>query len=313
MSNYREIVNKVIQESGSEIDELTTLTWAAPVAGRRLYPRIKRLVSEAWKVIQMSRNEWEFKNKEYNAIVTPRIKLNGGFSSTGAPSPGVSFKGRISGFEFAVKNVITTEGDWTIGTAVAQIEIEEPYAGTTMVVGEVFDELPLLLGAAEFTYLQKGSYNFSDVDPFMREILWETFVTSQDQTSPIPVLYIPWDNWLYKDLSFTSGSRTVPLYVSQDYEGNVVFYPQTLDPFRVSFIYDTGPQILEDEEDVPSLIKAEYHDWIAWTALMNLARYDKNTTLFNYAQSMATFYARRAERDLMPMPSWGPNRFNRGA
>ncbi len=49
--NYLGLVNLVIQESAGEINELTPLTWSSPEAGRRVYPRIKRYVAQAWKTI----------------------------------------------------------------------------------------------------------------------------------------------------------------------------------------------------------------------------------------------------------------------
>jgi hypothetical protein len=123
-------------------------------------------------------------------------------------------------------------------------------------------------------------------------------------------MYIPWDNWLFTELEFTQGSQTTPLYVSQDFEGKVVFYPQCLVPFRLSFVYDTSPQILSAYNDVPAVMDEEYHVWIAWEALCSFALFDKNPDLFSYAKQQADKYARRAERNLLPVPSWARSQFN---
>lgn len=309
MSTYLELVNRVIQESGKEQNELTLATWASDEAGRRLYPRIKRYVADAWKMIQMDRFEWEFKSAELFIRIHPRIKIQQG-SATVDPVVGTKYKGVTSGFEFTVQKILRKSGAWADGDWEGQLELSPDYVGTTLIPAEVFEELTTP-GNSQFVYVQKGSYDFTEYDPLLREIQWETFVSSQDKTTPIPVLSIPWNNWLYKDLTFTQGSRTVPSYVSQDFEGNLVFYPQTLDPFYISVIYDRAPQILSDPEDVPAIIKEEYHEWIAWTALYDLAMYDKDSSLAAHAKRHVDFYTRRAERYLLPRPEWGENKFDR--
>lgn len=312
--NYLDLVNKVINESGSELDELTSVTWSGAEAGRRLYPRIKRLVREAWKVLQMERNEWEFKTAELSTIVYPRLKIQNGLRVAGSPPAGTVFKGVDSNFEFTVRRVLPIAGDWTAGTAEAQIEFDADYVGSSIVSGEVFTELSPVLGDGEFIYLYKGSYNFADdaATTDLREIQWTTFVAQHGNSTPVPVIYIPWENWLYKELSFTQNAASGPAYVSSDFEGNVVFYPQTLDPFRINFIYSTAPQELVAYDDVPTKLEAEYHEWIAWRALMNLAQYDKNPDLFGYANNMASLYQKTAESNLMPIPSWRDSRYNYG-
>lgn len=309
MSNYLELVNKVIQESASELNELTLLTWNDDEAGRRLYPRIKRYVAEAWKMIQMDRFEWEFKSAELFKQIFPRIKIQQGLATID-PIVGTRYRGDDSGFEFTVQKIIPKAGSWADGTWEGMLELSPNYVGTSLMPAEKFEEITVP-GNSEFIYVQKGSYDFTEFDPLLREIMWETFVASQNMTTPIPVLSIPWNNWLYKDMTFTQGSRTVPSYVSQDFEGNLVFYPQTLDPFYISVVYDRAPQILSDPEDVPLLLKEEYHEWIAWLALYKLALYDKNPPLAAHAKPNVDFYGRRAERYLLPRPEWGENKFDR--
>lgn len=306
MATYLQLVNKVINESASELDELTALTWSTAEAGRRQYPRFKRNVADAWKTIQMERNEWEFKTHELSTIVYPRLKVQDGLRAAGAPTAGDIFVGDDSTFQFTVRDVITNAGDWTLGTAEALIEFDD-YTGSRLIPGETFTET--LLGGGSFTYLEKGSYQFTEVVPGLVEILWETFVGAQSGSTVAPIVYIPWDNWTYQELSFTQGSTSIPAFVSQDFQGNVVFYPQSLEPFRVDFIYNNEPQALVDDDDVPEALQAQYHDWIAWRALMYVAKFDKNPELFTYARDMETFYKLRAERNLMPIVSWGASRY----
>lgn len=307
MSTYLDLCNKVIQESANELDELTVDSWSDPEAGRRLYPRIKRMVAESWVAMQLERDEWEFKAKELNTTVYPRIKLNAGSRAGSNIGPGVRFKGQTSGFEFTVKQYIG-DNDWTLGGAKGQLEMEDTDGGY-IIPGETFEEIEPSPGDGIFVYEQKGSYDFSEVDPLFRTLSTETMVTYRFGESPSPCLYVPWNNWTYKELDYTRGSATTPVYFSVDFEGNTVFYPQTLDPFNVSVVYDTAPQELSEPEDEPLLLDPEFHPWIAWKALENIAQYDKNPTLFAYANKWTTFYKQRADKKMLPTLRWGSSSY----
>lgn len=308
MSTYLDLCNKVIQESSNELNELTLATWSSPEAGRRVYPRIKRLVAEAWKMLQMERDEWEFKSAERSFYVEPKMKLTDG---TGTPLvPSAQLKNMRTQDILNVVAVETTGGDMTLGTWTGQVTFE-PTGSVTLFPFEIQDLFEVVGDpTTTFRYDRAGSYNFQIDDPLMREIQWTTFVGRSTKVSPTPIYYIPWSNWLMLDADFSVSYRTLPQYVSQDYQGNLVFYPQTVDPFYVSFTYDTAPQEFSDPEDVPALLKEEYHDWIAWKALGLLASYDKNATLLAWTTKMEKFYRQRAEKELMPIPVWGDSQFN---
>lgn len=308
--NFLDIVNKVIEESGSELDLLTVGTWNSAEAGRRLYPRIKRLVVEAWKLMQMERNEWQFKAAELHVPISAKLKFQDGFRVLGEPAPGAIFVGGDSGFIFTIADVDTQEGDWLAGDAKGQITINGTnFQGNTLIPYETFTAQSPDTG--EFTYTEKGSYNLRLMfDQDMREIAWTTMVATTPGSTPVPVTYMPWDNWTYDEASFTQGSLTPPSFYSQDPFGDVVFYPQTLNDFNINFYYTKGPQTLVDPTDIPDRILEDYHEWIAWRALMNLAKYDKNPDVFSYARDMATEYKLRAERNIMPKVQWGFSKYN---
>lgn len=309
MSSYLDLVNLVILESASEQDVLTEDTWDSAEAGRRIYPRIKRNVAQAWKNIQMDRDQWEFKAVQISTIIYPRVRVSDGFRAAGEPPSGSVFKGTDSVMQFTVRSVNTTAGDWTDGTAEAIIEFGD-YTGSQLIPDDVFTEVSPVLDDGFFTYLGKGGYTFREINPLIRSFQWSTFTAVQEGTSLRPVMYIPYDNWYYNDFSYTTSSLNVPMYVSQDFAGEVVFYPQTLNPFRIDFICDTAPQILTDWDDVPYNLDEEFHDWIAWEALKLYALYDKNSDLYAYAKVQADGYAQSAERSLMPLVSWGRSTFN---
>lgn len=307
MPTYCDLVNKVLLESGKEQDLLDEDNWDSLDASRRIYPRVKRLVREAWKAIQMSRNEWEFNSAELTTLVYPRLKYAEGWILSGMPT---RWRGVETGTVIVVRNYEPTSGDWFDGNAAGQIEFEVE-SGSSLTTFEEFEsDDPLNPGT--FVYLAKGSYDFlADTLGLIREPHWSTFVAGRDSAYPVPVMYVPWDNFMYKSYSYVGSSQTAPAYLSQDFEGRLVFYPQPLAPFNLSFVYDVAPQEFMDWDDLPIHLPEEYHDWIAWEAAKNLARYDKDPDLFAYAEKMADTYQKRAERNLLPIPSYRANPFNR--
>lgn len=309
MSTYLDLVNKVINESGSELDELTLLNWSSSEAGRRQYPRIKRLVAEAWKMIQMDRVEWEFKTEELSSIVNPRIIVSEGERLTGNPVVGSVYRGQNSNALLTITKVVEDTGDWAAATGEAQFEVTANTNSPTPTPGEVFAEVTPVENDGHFLFLGKGNYSFKEVNPLLRDIHYLTMVATQGTMPPTPVLFVPWDNWTQMEIGYSVGTRNAPSWVSETPQGRVVFSPQTLEPFRIYFHHDTAPQDLEDPEDIPFLLEPEYHDWIAWRATAQLARFNKNPDLLEYAGTMAGLYERRAENSLMPKVSWGRRRY----
>lgn len=309
--NYLQLTNKVIQESGYEQDDLTLASWTTAETGRKTYTRYKRAVSEAWKMIQMERNEWEFKSEQIDVRVNPRLRFSNANGDALDFTPGASFVGQQSNTEITLVSfeLDPSSPATTTGQAVGELEFTVADQGKSIVRGEEF--LNVALGAS-FTYRDKGSYNFFPASDGKREPRWDTFVVGNGTAYPIPVAYVPWANWTYKTYSFVGTSQSVPTFFSQDPKGNLVFYPQPLDSFDLNFWYDEEPQALVLPEDIPEELPGEYHEWIAWRALMSIARYDKNPDLFAYANEHVTFYKNRAERHLMPIPSFEDSRFNRG-
>lgn len=296
----------MIVESGLELNELDSTSWSSSEAGRRVYPRIKRYVQQAWKQLQMARNQWEFNTAQVSEVVYPRFKYEGG-DGLAVPSSGDVFVGQESGFELTVRRVITDSGEWTDGDAVGQIEFGAYNHTNKIVPGEVF---VLEGGTDSFVYLRTGSYNFGLDVANLAEIQWSTFVINVGNSAPIPGLFIPYANWMYEAYSYASGGISPPAYVSQDFEGNVVFLQQSYEPFRVSFIYAVQPQILTNYDDIPQRMPEAYHEWIAWEALKRLATYDKNPQLYAHAERNTQFFRNRAETNLMPFMSWAGSRFD---
>jgi hypothetical protein len=309
--NYLQLVNKAIVESKLEQNELTADTWASSEAGRRVYPRFKRAVAEAWRLIQMDRNEWEFSTAELTSLLLPRILVDGVFDV----DVGKKYKGEDSGLELTVISISTYTSpllNMEADTSYKMIEFSADGGYNRALIGESFQELTPVLGGSYFTYRGRAPYKLSEFSEFAREPHWSSFIAYQDDQTPTPVRYIPWENWVYKELSYTTSTRSEPSFVSQDYNGNLVFYPQTLSPFTINFVCDLAPQELVEYTDTPSLklLPAEYHEWISWEALESIARFDKNPDLLAYANKYTTRYRRKAERSLMPLISFRESRYN---
>lgn len=307
MSSYLDLVNKVIQESGSEMEDLTSGTWSSAEAGRRIYPRIKRNVRDAWKTIQMKRDSWEFMTAELSAIIYPRIRFEVGDRPTN-PAAGATYVGDESGAVVTLQAVYIEDGTFAGGDAVGQFDLSET-TSTRLIVGETFTEVTPSVGVGSFTYLGKGDYSFAEIQPRIGDIHWATFVAAVGTSAPQPLYYVPWDNWQFKEYGYSTASVASPGYVTQDYRGMVSFYPQAFVPFRVSFIHSLTPQILSAHTDEPTMPE-QYHDWIAWEALMLFAKYDKNPTLFKFAADEANKYMTRAEKNLLPLMTYRASPFN---
>lgn len=307
MSNYLQLVNKAIEESSAETNTLTLDTWDQPEAGRRLYPRIKRFVAEAWKMIQMDRDEWEFKSSELTTLIVPRLKVAFGSQPAGISPVGLRFTGQESGFSFVVVREIPTSGNLEDGDWFGQYEISA-ITGPAPVMGEIMrhETAP---DVWQFSYRGPGNYDLKDIDPTLRQIKWDTLVATNLKGGSIPLHWIPYINWENKTRVFGRGQLASPVYATEDLTGKLVFNPNFAEPFRLTVEYDTSPQILTLPTDVPFNLNPEYHDWIAWQAVLQLALYDKNSQLANYASPYVDFYSRRAEKELLPVPKWGNNGF----
>ncbi len=315
--NYLELVNLAIQESGKEIDELTEDNFDSDFAGKRIYPRFKRAVAEAWKAIQIRRNEWEFSTAEFSRTIYPRIVVSNVDITTGSgPEAGTKYKGQDSGIVFTVVNIqnYTTPALGMDNDNTYQVVefITDDGTNGRVYPGELFVETEPNDGGSEFNYVERAGYKLSEFNEFAREPHWGSFVAYQDNATSVPVRYIPWENWVYKEISYTTSTQSAPAYVSQNYNGELVFYPQTLSPFGLQFICDLAPQKLIAWDDTPSLklLPAELHDWIAYEALERIANFDKDPDLEAYAKKQGAPYRRKAERSLMPLISFKESRYN---
>jgi hypothetical protein len=55
-----------------------------------------------------------------------------------------------------------------------------------------------------------------------------------------------------------------------------------------------------------------YQDMIVWRTVMNYADYDRKPDMFARAERRYKYYKNRAEKNLMPTPTYGFNRYDIG-
>lgn len=305
--NYLELVNKVIQESGSEIDELTSVTWDQAVAGRRQYPRIKRYVADAWKMIQIGRDEWHFKATEFSTMLKPRVRFHEGSTASTPPAVGEVFVGDQSGYSITVSSLILESGTFAGGDAIGQIEFVTSSGDTSPIIGEYFfsETEP-----SEFIFIGGGAYSTALNTSDLSNIKWDTLVMVDGEGAVNNLQYIPWDRWQDHVFSESLVNQDTSYYVTLDPMGRLMFNPQPAPFRRIIFMYNKTPQDLEEYDDIPDRMPAHFHEWIAWEALCTLATYDKNPQLFNHAKRFANLYRSRVDKHELPAMCWAENPFN---
>jgi hypothetical protein len=294
---YLDLVNKVLEESGKEQTLLDYSTWDDDLANRRLYPRVKRLVREAWRMLQLSRNEWEFNTGSTTLTLYPSIK----YSNMEYTNDMYLYEwvGEKSGVRLQVNDSIPDyDSQYNYGSGIATVAfIDVP----TLPV--MYEKFVNDIGES-FIYVGPGSYSINfDKQNRIREPRWETLHISTDNQkySRLPVM-------AYTAIAGRGGQ----MVAAKDNVGRLFINNQLTSAFSLRFDFDMAPQTLEAGDDEPEGLPEEYHDWIAWEALANLARYDKDPILLTYAQSMSDVYKRRAERNLLPPITWQPSIYNKG-
>jgi hypothetical protein len=133
-------------------------------------------------MIQMKRDEWEFKATEYTTTVNPRVKFMEGDAAI-APVVGAVFVGDDSGFTFTVSSILLDNGAWADGDAEGQFEFTVHSGAQAPILGETFTS-----GSNTFVYSGRGAYDFTLSATDLFEIQWPTMVVSTGNNIPIPAV-----------------------------------------------------------------------------------------------------------------------------
>lgn len=313
MKTYLELVNMAIEESGVDLDLLSTdsstpIDWN-DTTGYRMHKRFKEWVKQAWQDIQLEREEWEFRSGHLTTTILPRLYVEEGERAGGEPPVGSVFVGRESGYQFTVLSVQTLSGDWTLGTATAIIQFEDPSGAIDGIFGEVFNEIDPAPANAVFRYTYWARYNFRDQVSSLAEVDPTSFSITGNAANGLPLKFVPWGIW-QQHYEATNLVRAQPALITITHDGLVDFYPRPERPYTITFTYNRAPQIFSDPDDLPLNLDPFYHDQIAWRAVIYYAMYDKNADVLGYAKVRHGFYKNRLERTTMPIVTFGESLYN---
>jgi hypothetical protein len=312
---YLELVNSAIRESGVDLDELDSSNFDTTTDP--LKKRFKRWTNQALREIEMERNEWEYKTKQYQLAVYPRFLVIDGDRSTAPPADSI-FEGDDTNSSFTVVAVNTLEGTWAGGDAVALID----YSGLNgnVAFNELFDETdPTPANLNVFRVKWFGRYNLQNATAGIFEINKSSFsiqsanglantAVNTGSADNMPLQFLQWDQFNLAMENEQQFGR--PYIITETPDGWFDFFPRPNSPYILTFNYQSEPQELVDDDDTVDDLPPLYHDMIVWRTVMYYADYDRKPDQYARAERRYEFYKNRAEKNLMPGPSFGLNRYN---
>lgn len=314
---FGQLVNDCIDESKVTLDHLTPANFASPPR-TVLYNRLKSWVNMAYKELFIERNEWFFRTERANFEITPRVHLS---SMTYTPQVGDQLVGVDSGTAFTVLSVHTfedVEGDanpeFTLG-----VSFLNDRNISHLFMNEVIDRVLPTAASAVGKVKGIGNYNFRDLNATLSKASFNDFtlfehpsnVTNTDGNvnRPWPLTYIPWDMWAHGN-EFYVPTANRPEYVTHTPDGNFEFYPIPDRKYVIQLDYSRKVPELVNFTDVPEGIPEEYHDFLMWRAVQELADFDGNAKLFLRASKHVEKYTMWMHRDLIQPPSFGRSKFS---
>lgn len=317
--NYLELVNRAIQESGKDQDDLTAGNFASP-PDTRMYGRFKNWVNDSYRQIQMARNEWEFKTARASVFLHPALYIEQGNRAT-APAAGAIFIGDDTDFEFELVQTITHSGAWNAGTAKATLYFAEDYEGADFKFNEQFDELSPVAAGNVFRSKGWGRYDFmadgqlTDMirpleDTFMIQSTGGSSIQDNDAGIGLdPLVFVDWDLW-QPVLNGWAGGRGKPGYITRAPDGDYEVWPRPDKAYVLNFTYNTTEGSLSAYSDSPSLLPDRFHPLIYWMAVEKSGMYDRDRAIVSKAQKESQFYRERLETAAMPLMSFATSRYN---
>lgn len=326
MATYLELVNSAIIESGTELDELSSVNFATTTDP--LAKRFKRWVGQALKEIELERNEWQYKVKQAQTTIYPRFLVADGSRQPALPAPPSDageappadsvFEADDTGSSFTVVQTTTLSGQWGLGTAVALID----YLNLNGAVAwnDLWDETsPNPLNLNVFRTQWFGRYNLVSTVADINEINKSSFsiqsasglsnTTLNTGAADANLLqFLPWDQFNIAMENEQQFGR--PYVITETPEGWFDFFPRPDAPYILTFNYVADPTVLSAYDDTVTDMPSLYQDMIVWRTVMYYADYDRKPDMFARAYRRYQYYKNRAEANLMPTVSFGFNRYN---
>lgn len=304
--NFLELVNGAIRESGQDIDELTSSNFASPPSV--MHKRFKAWVQQAWKEVQMTRDDWQYKTARAVVDLYPALYVTEG---TGASEPlsGWTYNTDDTNVNLTVEQVVTLSGDWTIGTAQATLYVDYTDGiPEDLLIGEYISQTTPSNVAEAAKFIGWGRYDFGadgQITDYNGPLLHSLMIADPEDGVPNleKVEFVPWQQWQDEKEYHLTG-RGKPYAFTQAPDGSLDFYPRPDKLYTLALEYTKDLTTLSAYSDSPSELESEYHDVILWKAVMKYADYNGERGIFMHAKKHYDFYNRRMEKKLMPIPSF---------
>lgn len=286
MSTFLELVNDAIAESKQALDPLTSANFAAPTRSV-LYTRLKNWVRQSYIDLLEERREWFFSHERGVVTIQPRLHL-AALSPGYIPQIGDVLGGDQSEAVFEITEVFAdNEGDdsgteYTIGVRfeeaepLVQWETVTAYRGMTEFAAAARIEnrgtykLQQYIPTVDWVDLDTITIKLSVLDP--------DFSHSPSAAVP-PLTKVDWPQWMQQYNNFYSAPGH-PRYVARAPNGDLQFYPFPDRMYDIAFEYEQVAPPLVDWDDVPSLLPAKHHQLLVWKALIELADFNNDRTLY---------------------------------
>lgn len=291
---YLELVNMVIQESGAELQELTSSTFATTT--NPLAKNIKRWVQQAWLEIQ-TQNEWTWLRKDANLAIYPRSRVIS--VAAGSINVGDKWRGDDSLAEATHVAFEVESGAVGSGTLVGYIEYTDLTAPFKL--GEylsVYNSAGVLQMSSIVQVTGYGSYSLRNEVSDLKEPILNSFYYILPSTGThnasvasasadlIRLPYMASVEDYYEAFGSLEQTSTdgLPRCVVDMGNGYVDLLPRPGQPVTLRFKYIAEPQSLSAYTDTLTSMIPEYQDIVAWRALMRYAKFGAKTSTFYYAK-----------------------------
>lgn len=319
--DYLALVNYALRESGADLDSLASFTTM-----NSLQTKMKNWVSQAWREICMDRDEWEYMTGLAVVDVYPRIYVEDWERAGGIPAAGATYISAETEWGFTLVSVDSVEGTITNANGLsAFIDIEGFETDPWPLLNEQFDEVLPTADTGVFTFKSWGRYNFqTHSDTVLISGTSVTFTSVEPQLTTFYVQdveeeeitasqlrYVPYARFVELAPELTPNQLGKPQIITTTPDGRYDVYPRLDKHYVVKYNYTRAVNELSLVTDTPLNLSSEYHEIIAWKALIYYANYDANATLLAHATERYNFFKRKMERRTMPITSFGRNRFFR--
>jgi hypothetical protein len=314
--NNLELVNGVIVESGVDLAELTSANFAAPPD--KMFTRIKRMVRQANKQMQLERDEYFTRVKEGVALVSPRFEFYDYLDLVPTTLPeGVAVSAETEhDFTTAPAIFSTATTGFSDITAVDGTAVGiDNQMNFQLKIGENILYPDATAPDASTRFKRWGTYNFTDQNATLDTILTDVSdihldtmrytVDSLEDAGNRPIQYVPLFD--FPDHCWYD-SPGQPRVFTQDATGRYAFWPHPAFPIRLRFKYTASVEDLILFDDEPTWLRTQWHEAIMWLAVKYFAEYIQNPALEQRAYRRWNNTKQQMERNEMPTAGFNPVR-----